>query len=157
MSKSWWCLRGRRNMRPVTGGAAGTSTHAKFLPSLEIHFGHSLKRLDIVKKIWAILTKLFAPLISQACYGPAKYLIYKIFVVWFFDGKGFLLIDSCCFLFICFFVNIQFLQIEFKSIVFSIHQFVLIPAVFNIVLITPNFLGDNRSTFLYTYACSFYP
>jgi len=41
--------------RPVTRGAQGGEI------SLEKCVGHSLKILDIVKKIWAPLGKLFAP------------------------------------------------------------------------------------------------
>jgi len=42
-----------------------------FRPPLEKCVGHSLKVLHIVQKIWAPFRKLFAPLVSQAGYGPA--------------------------------------------------------------------------------------
>jgi len=49
--------------RPVTRGAQGAIFPCKiFRPSLEKCVGHILKLLDIVKKIWVLLRKLFAPL-----------------------------------------------------------------------------------------------
>jgi len=48
--------------RPVTRGGAGwANLPRKFFSPLEKCIGYSLKILDIFKKIWAPLRKLFAP------------------------------------------------------------------------------------------------
>jgi len=64
-----WKVRGA--IRTVTrGGARGRNPPENFSPLMEKSVGHSLKILDIFKKICAPLRKHFAPLVSQAGYGP---------------------------------------------------------------------------------------
>jgi len=48
----------------------GGAPQENFLLPLEKYVGHSLKILDIVQKIWITLSKLLAPLVSQAGCGP---------------------------------------------------------------------------------------
>ena len=56
------------------GGAEGQIPPTKFFAHpLEKCVGHSLKLSVIVKKIWTPLRKLFAPMVSQAGYGPVAY------------------------------------------------------------------------------------
>jgi len=56
-------------LRPANREGA-QSPLEKFSPPLEKYVGHYLKVLDIVKTILATLRKAFAPLVSQAGYGP---------------------------------------------------------------------------------------
>jgi len=70
--------------RPVTRGCTEKKpSPAKFSPPpswKNVLDGHSLKLQDIVLKIWALLTKLFAALVSQVGYGPAiNPIIYESF------------------------------------------------------------------------------
>jgi len=56
------------HVRPVTRGGCPP---AKMFAPLEKCVGHSLKLLAIVEKIWPPLKAHFAPIVSQAGYGPA--------------------------------------------------------------------------------------